>query len=369
METLNYLNTWLEIENNPQKCLEHLTEAYAIKVSNNPEYPDLYVLNYDQINSPKTETVTMECRSLVVSCDEDGWYVVSLAFDRFFNYGEGDTTPDVSNLVAYEKVDGSLLTLFNYKGEWLYRTRSMIMPTTSVNGFDITWDDFIEVALDYGQDFDLLDSDVSYILEVVGRENRVVTKYEDKEVYFLAARNNKTGAYISDVLYPAGWNTPNRYKFSSVEDCMQAAKDLPDLQEGYVCYTSDGVPVCKIKSSQYVAAHRIRGEGLNPKRIMQLVMINEQDEYLSVFPEDKEYFEPYLEAWKYLLYKINVHHNNYFDVEDKKEFALLVKDYPYRAVLFKAKNAGISPEESLQSQTEAYKLRLFETTMENQDNG
>ncbi len=38
----------------------------------------------------------------------------------------------------------------------------------------------------------------------------------------------------------------------------------------------------KIKSPSYVAIHHLRGEGLCPKKIAELILINETDEYLNI---------------------------------------------------------------------------------------
>ena len=47
MQVLQYLST---------NTLAQLKEDFGIKVSQNELYPYLYVLNYDQINSPKART-------------------------------------------------------------------------------------------------------------------------------------------------------------------------------------------------------------------------------------------------------------------------------------------------------------------------
>ena len=44
---------------------------------------------------------------------------------------------------------------------------------------------------------------------------------------------------------------PKEFKFNSFEECIASAKELPDLEEGYVVYV-DGVPTVKIKSPQYL---------------------------------------------------------------------------------------------------------------------
>lgn len=160
----------------------------------------LVVLNYCQINSDKNLTITQECRSLVLEIGT--WKVVSRSFDRFFNYGETQC-PDVKveDLVAFEKVDGSLIGIFHYQGEWLYRTRSIIMPTGVINGNaqGVTWKDRIEEVLggNYRKELTGLE-DTTFIGELTCRENRVVTKYayDGGRFHILAARC-LDGTYMS----------------------------------------------------------------------------------------------------------------------------------------------------------------------------
>lgn len=355
MEVLKYLET---------HSLQELCDEFSIKVSQNELYPELYVLNYNQIDSPKAHPIVVECRSLVLgSVDHDKtFFVVSRAFDRFFNYSENGYSPDISKLTCYEKLDGSLVSVFNYKGEWVYRTKSVIMPTSQINGFDRTWKDLIEDTLEWSEHKPPLGTETfTYIFEVVSMENRVVVRYEDDKAYLLAKRHNVTGEYDTPSVT---FSTPRKYTFSSTEECMGSVKELPNLEEGYVAYNEFGVPVCKIKSPAYLVAHRIKGEGLTPKRIRELVVINEQDEYLAVFPEDVKYFTNYIESWNGVKYKCIEVMSATANVINQKEFALLVKDYPYCGVLFTAKRSGKCVEKVLTEQTISYKVKLLETMME-----
>lgn len=354
MEVLKYLET---------HSLQELCDEFSIKVSQNELYPELYVLNYNQIDSPKAHPIVVECRSLVLGSIDHGktFFIVSRAFDRFFNYSENGYSPDISKLTCYEKLDGSLVSVFNYKGEWLYRTKSVIMPTLQINGFDRTWKDLIEYTLNWGNGFSA-NKDYTYIFEVVSRENRVVVKYEDDTAYLLGTRNNEFGHYSKIVTHK--FNFPRKYTFSSTEECMASVKELPNLEEGYVAYNEFGVPVCKIKSPAYLVAHRIKGEGLTPKRIRELVVINEQDEYLAVFPEDAKYFTTYIESWDDLKSRIKSIDRTYYNVADQKEFALYVKDFPFSSILFQSKKSGKCVEKVLTEQTISYKVKLLETMME-----
>ena len=93
-------------------ALERLTTEYGIRVKAYPEQ-DTYVLNYDQIESPKFAPVVKECRSLVINSKCE---VISRSFDRFFNHGEGECIVDFNQAWAMEKVDGSLIGLYYNPG-------------------------------------------------------------------------------------------------------------------------------------------------------------------------------------------------------------------------------------------------------------
>ena len=328
---------------------EKLTSEFGVIVK---KYEDaqLLVLNYDQINSPKND-ITSECRGLILDYD---YNIVSRSFDRFFNYGENFATFNPATAVAYEKVDGSLIKIYNWKGVWYVSTRGTAFAESGVNGWDITFKDMVFKALNIHpvmeEDFQslcntLLNPESTYICEITGVENRVVTRYQGYTLWLLAERDNNTGTYyeVPRVVWENfGFELPSVYSFNSIEACLETAKHLPDLQEGYVMY-ENGIPVCKVKSPVYVAVHHLRQNGiLNPKRIAELVIMNEQEEYLTYFEEDRKFFTPYVEALEFQLKSAQHHYHKYRDIEDQKEFALQIKDYPYAQYLFQARKTGES---------------------------
>lgn len=206
MRVLEYLNGLTHAGASCFTALGILEECYGVKWKQH-QPTGLFVLNYCQINSSKHkfDQIVRECRSLVLevvpSLSEEGdevelFKVVSRSFDRFFNIFEQNKEPVVDNLSAVEKMDGSLVNLFHVVGKgWLYRTKSMIMPETNINGFDTTWKEVIEEALGYPKCCEGLDSNLTYIFEVTSPENRVVVRYEDRRATLLAVRNNEDGTY------------------------------------------------------------------------------------------------------------------------------------------------------------------------------
>lgn len=347
-----------------EKGLDALNTELGISVKKYDE--GLIVLNYNQIESPKAHPVVMECRGLILDTE---YNIVSRSFDRFFNLGEQPETQlhlDWNKAVCFEKVDGSLIKIYNWNSTWYISTRGTAFAESGVNGFPIAFKELVLKALECNEEqFQarcnlLLDPSNTYICEVTAMENRVVTRYEGYSLWFLAARKNQTGEFVEKGLVSGvGIKDIKSFKFDSVENCINTAKNLKDLNEGYVIY-QDGIPVCKVKSPAYCAVHLLRGEGLSPKRIMNLVLINEVDEYLKYFPEDEKYFTTYTVALRKLLLEIYQTYSKFEDIVDQKEYAIKVKGFAYSAVLFQARSKGGNTTHIFHNQTESYKMKLLE---------
>jgi len=104
--------------------LDDLKTKYGIR--HNRSYDNLVILNYSQIDSPKTNPLVMECRGLILEADT--WNLVSIPFYRFFNYGEATDIVNFNfdDAVLQEKIDGSLIQLFYYNNRWRMATRAVI---------------------------------------------------------------------------------------------------------------------------------------------------------------------------------------------------------------------------------------------------
>jgi T4 RnlA family RNA ligase len=362
MEVLKYLKEF---------GIGKLVSEFSIKVK---EYEEgLIVLGYDQIESPKAHSIVMECRGLILDND---YNVVSRGFDRFFNYGEQPQTQwhiDWKKAVCFEKVDGSLIKIYWWNGTWYVSTRGTAFAESSVNGFNVTFKDLVFKALNVADDKEFqvrcetyLDQQYTYVFEITATENRVVKVYEGYTLHYLGARNNKTFEYADfGSGYNAWWDAKmlgarmiNCYRFDSPEACLETATHLKDLDEGYVLW-QEGRPVCKIKSPAYVAVHHIRGEGLNPKRISQIVLTGETDEYLKYFPEDEQHFLPYIDAHKNLVVALAQAYEQTYRIDDQKEFALRVKDLPFSAILFTCKKTRKFPVTVFNEAREDYKIKLL----------
>jgi len=361
MEVIDYIR---------ENGLEQLKTELSIKVR---EYPDRIVLNYNQIESPKFDPIVQECRGLILS-----WPyldVLSRSFDRFYNYGEinDHSTIDIKEYIGFQKIDGSLINIYFDGEKWNCATRGTAYaegPTSMGDGK--TFRDIIEtVIIDLRYNFldftETWNEDMTYIFELVSPDTRVVKPYSKPELYLLAVRNKYTGQYIDGEGYHFfaehfGISIPNIYRFNTIDDCIKASKELIDFDEGYVLYNPRTQHRIKVKSPAYLAIAHLRGNGvLSPKKIVNLVFMQEYEEYLSIFPEDRKFFEPYIEAYSQLIINIKTTWETVKNIENQKDFAMQVKDIDgIRTFMFQMRK-GISISDIINRLTDNSKFELLQT--------
>lgn len=358
--------------------LEKLKEELGIKFKIYHE-DGIVILNYDQIESPKSHPIVIECRSLILNIYTLG--VVSRKFDRFFNHGECPdfySDFDINRSYVFTKEDGSLIGVYynHFTSKWEISTRSL----AKAEGDHITGGTFREkvlAAFGYASEDDFqyhmkgFNNEYTYIFEYCGPSNRIVTRYDYDHMVLTAIRNNSTGGYIDYnwLLSHAAKLQENElnvlpvksYNLSSFDDIKKAIDELPALAEGYVCFDPVSGKRVKCKSPGYVAIHGLRENGaLSMKRAYTLVLINDHEEYLIHFPEDKVAFDPIIEAVQRFVRTLEVKWDMVSGITDQKEFALKVKDFSGSGIFFEAKKKNQHPVHIFNEMDINKKLRIFD---------
>jgi hypothetical protein len=344
---------------------EDLKKEFGIEIN---EYDDRVVLNYSQINSPKHHPIVKECRGLILSKPDHR--VLSRTFDRFFNYGEDPNTKEfnINKAIVDEKIDGSLMPVYHDGEKWQVASRGTAfaegeVPAQTGRTFR---DVFIEALNGDPNDvFKKIDKDLVIIFELVSPETKVIKPYKKPEVYLLDVRNRVTGlfhgrptVYYWDIPYGTKWKYPKTYKFETWDDCLEASKELPTFDEGYVAI--DDKWRIKIKNPSYLAIANLRMNGvMNEKRIIFLVLSNDHEEYLSYFSEDQKNFDPYIEAYKKMILDIDKYWIQCKNIEEQKDFAEAIKDCHAKNILFGMRNKNKKIDEIIGNMTDNSKVRLL----------
>ena len=324
------------------KTLANLKEELGIEYN---VKDTLVILNYSQIDSPKNHPIIFECRGLILELDT--WNSICLPFKRFFNYGEvAEITDsfDFSKSVGLEKIDGTMISVFCYKDQWMMATRGVIENTSLVGLSNITFQQlYLETLKNYPNFWQNIDKNYTYCFELTSPENRVVTIYHERKLHLLLIRDIAT---LKEEPLEAmkiwsgklGTPIPGIVRFDTKDELLELASKLATLEEGFVAvdisdYDQDGISFkrVKVKNPSYVAIHHLKDRsGRSLRSLVSLVMDNNVDEFIGYFPEFKVYTDKVQVSYDEYLRKIEadvVNLKGFLEkkdktFEDKKPFAL-----------------------------------------------
>lgn len=346
--------------------IDALVDTYKLRCKKYPEH-NIAILNYHQIDSPKYNPITLECRGLVV--DYENYQVLCKPFNRFFNVNEWeDDNFDYDNIIRIEeKHDGSLVNVYYHNGEWHVATRG----NAFAEGYaydTYTFSDLFHMAVgcDINDFMRGRSLDITYSFELCSKYNRVIRSYGDPTIYLIGGHITKT----NDVLYPdsldiiakdLGVERPKSYFFSDIEEIRKHFSSLDPTEEGYVLIDNNLNRV-KIKNPAYVDLHHLKNNGvLTPKRISEIVFRGETEEVLSYFPEFADNFKEYQDAYDWFKKNCMYVWNCLKDKEmTQKEFAIEAKKYPFATVLFNLRK-GLTIDDICDRMTSNGKTNLLQT--------
>lgn len=413
-EFLNFLSKMVinhgeEFENCGKKFINHIVETYSLKCR---EYANgIYCLDYDQINSPSTHPIVMNCRGTIVRAVGNEFYVVSAKFVRFFNLGEHPEQVedfDFNLATAFEKVDGSIIGLW-YDVEtkkWNISTRG----TAYAEGNHPVYGNFRNAVLCTifeGGDFSKAECEqhmnkleelfqgmmqdafsvdhgtrTTHIFELIGPYNQCVKKYEKAQMVYLGSTRivsdsagfikefyGDADVYLLNHSYPTQvhvtydvFRDVEQYNIDkNPEAVTKFVNSLKDLDEGVVLLCHKTGKRIKVKSSTYVAAHRLRGDNTVPSRkhIAEVVVTGEVDELVAYFPDLKPMCDEVINYIKNQLDTLTEVWDNTKHIESQKDFALTVKSVKSNHLLFSSRSNNTDPRTEYHKLSVNKKLRFI----------
>lgn len=334
------------------KTLDDLHTELHIEINRHDTLP-LAILNYSQIDSPKTDPIVRECRGLVLNTED--WSLVARSFPRFYNWGEvADEMPlfNWSNSVALEKVDGSLLLFYYFDGEWRVNTRGsyanmgMFNTEWQANYFkmprDFTWKQGILTALgikDLVQLNGLLDPALTYVCEFCSLWNKVVREYVQPCVYLLACYAGEEEVVPKDCVL---FKTIGQYPLRTADEVTDYVNSQPEATWEGCVVKDDGFRRWKIKNKRYLALHKMKGANgdalYNPSTLLPFILEGEGGELLATYPEISDCFYHYKEKVDTAYTEMESLWHCVKDEESQKDFAILIEgETPFTGLLFNAR--------------------------------
>lgn len=315
--------------------LESLESEFGITHHLHPTLP-LVGLKYHQINSKhvKAHPIVRECRGTVLELDT--WDLVARGFYRFFNYGEDDNF-DWSNFECQEKLDGTCCIVFHYNDNWHVKTPGGWGSGQTGLIEKTTFDQLFRETL--GGRINHLNPELTYIFELCSLNNKVVRTYEEPCIYLLTMFSRETELSCEKVDIHAFWSgikRPQIYNFTSSKDLItfleNNSRDDPTF-EGFVVRDRNNNRL-KVKSKTYLMLHRAASTSLNRRDIIETCLKNEQDEFLTYFPEYKATFDSVVKLIEAIEVEATSLYNRTKDITNQREFAEAISTFSGNALLF-----------------------------------
>lgn len=314
-------------------------KPYSLKIKDDEGFT---LFMYNQIESDFYNPIVKEARGVILDLAGEEPCVVCRAFDKFGNYGEGYVDDiDWASARVQEKVDGSIMKVWYYKGNWHLSSNSCIdaFKAALTTGYSLG-DIFITLFNDFL--FDKLDKDCTYVFELVSPYNRVVIDYGESKLYLIGKRNNLTD--IEEIPEDLGMARPAEYPLSSLEECISAAALLNEgdevKKEGFVVVDKNFHRI-KIKSPLYVAKHHVMTNKPSFEDLVSIWKEGEKEEFLSYFPAYANEFDK-MDYWEWTLNERLRDGKVLWDYvdHDRKRFALEVKNWTLSGFVFEAMKYG-----------------------------
>ncbi len=345
-----HVKNWIQEHGN--SWLEKLTEVYKIDAVRDG---DLVSLKYNQIESPMAEAIVQECRGMVVRDAGKDSKVLAHPYNKFWNMGEHLAAAiDWSTAWVLDKLDGSMAILYHDDNRWQFASSGSPLGGGRYGSSTLTfgqkfWQTFLETGMKLPTKNTL--QNCAFFFELIAPDNRIVCNYAKPQLVLHGARfrdseEEHSRWFLKAVCEDNNWSLVNAHPLRSAEEALEASKNLnPVENEGFVVVDSKFNRV-KIKSPKYVALHHLKDK-FTPRGAVHLWKAGEIAETLQYFPEITDLVMGVANKLEAVCTTAFEDYQNAKNLPTRKDFALAVKDKPWRSICFKLMDSqGTSVEDA-----------------------
>lgn len=258
---------------------------------------------------------------------------------------------NAENCIAEEFIEGTMINMFYYKGEWEIATKSSVGGKTYYFKQEcknnepqdkITFRQmFVESCNAIDFDFNILNKDFCYSFVFQHPKNRIVSPIKNHKIYLIKVYKIYNYEIIEDdkqehyrkYLENSNLELPHQFKFSSYEEIKEKYASMNTSYEivGIMIYSRNGDRT-KFRNPNYEDVKKLRGN--QPKLQYQYLCLRQSgqtSQFLKYYPEYKSNFYQFREQ----LHRFtNALYKNYISCYIKKENPLNTFNYEYRNCMF-----------------------------------
>lgn len=301
---------------------------------------ELVLFNYsDQCTFERAwDEYTLAARGIIF--EKATGQIVARPFGKFFNYEEQPLSNDRKLEITdgryclQEKLDGSLGIIYWWKGKWNVATRGSFTSDQALRA--------TQMLSNYC--FDRGVQDLTYLVEIIYPENKIIVPYGNREsLVLLAIRRTDDGFFLPhDWLWGHG-DALHMSIAPKVELNMAAAlaakEHIPYTQEGWVAVFHDGFRL-KIKGDDYMRIAKFKAN-LSPLAVWEAMTLGKYEEMMVACPEEileelRAIYQRIYDDWDILTGYYLTHGEDVPWTADRKTAALKIQTKPawVQAALF-----------------------------------
>lgn len=220
--------------------------------------------------------------------------LIAKPFPKFFNLGEMEEVSLLNlpkeHYEVWEKCDGSLGIIYNYKGHWNIATRGSLNSEQAKRGAEIMKKYVMMVPI-YA----------TLLVEIIYPENKIIVDYKGEEkLVLLGAYDRESGReYGSDILgdisHQTGLPLAKKYDYT-IDQMIELQKTMPKDEEGFVVRFEGGMRV-KIKGKEYMRIAKMISQ-MSPLSFWEAMQDGKVSRfYVQQLPEEfRAEYEPMIDA-------------------------------------------------------------------------
>jgi hypothetical protein len=212
------------------------------------------------------------------------------------------------------------------------------------------------------------ETDYCFMFELMTPYNRIVVRQNNNSLVLHGVRNVLT--LVEEDINNWGdkydWQLVTSCPLQTIEEIITASNILDPMDsEGYI--VCDGRSPrsahrnfnrLKIKSPQYVAISHWK-TGFSTRRIIEIVVTNEGEEFLAYYPEWKDLYQQIRDKYDALVRDIETDYAQYKDIPVQKDFVLAIKHLAYSGILFALRKEKVDSIRQSLRETSIYKLEAL----------
>lgn len=213
-------------------------------------------------------------------------------------------------------VHNSLIKVVRMGDDFLISTNGTIDAFNCAlgGGVGCPFDNFGDLAMEGFRHYGLTKDDFprlfkegyTYIFELTSPYNQVVVQWNETKMNLIGVRDNNTlqETFFADHELAKVFDTPKIFPITTIDECVAAAKVLPENTEGYVVCDANFNRV-KVKSPRYVQLHYMAGNQVwSAYRVMEILLANEVSEYVVYFPKFKVAYDEVNNAYQGFISRV-----------------------------------------------------------------